>query len=73
MPGASKMTLMATEQMRGVEEDFRELEDRAAKEAPGVLEVLRVYGGYEAAIRQMDAYLASTTVPPNISATNTSG
>lgn len=56
-----------------IESAFAELEARAASEAPGVMDVIQVYGGYEAALRQVEAYLAATTPVPNYTVTNTTG
>jgi hypothetical protein len=40
------------------EGEFAEMEGAAANVAAGTLDVLRVYGGLEVAVRQADAYLA---------------
>ena len=48
--------------------------DAAAEANPGLTELLRVYGGYEAALKQADTYFAllHKTTPPS-SSSNTSG
>ena len=53
-----------------VEAIFREMETRSEQESPGVLEVLRLYGGYEAAAQQAEAYFASFSVGPRVSSDN---
>lgn len=53
-----------------VEAIFREMETRSEQESPGVMEVLRLYGGYEAAAQQAEAYFASFSVEPRISSDN---
>jgi hypothetical protein len=40
------------------EREFADIEAAVANAAPGTLEVLRVYGGLEVAVRQADAYLS---------------
>jgi hypothetical protein len=39
--------------------EFAKMEQRLAETNPGIMEILRVYGGYEEAIRQADWYLSS--------------
>lgn len=52
---------------------FTEAEDALARENPGVLDVMRVYGDAEAALRQADAYFAALNPPLRFSTSNTSG
>jgi len=47
-----------------VSAEFRSLEEALAASSPGVLDLLQVYGGYEAAVRQADAYLAGLGPQP---------
>jgi hypothetical protein len=56
-----------------VDRQFAEL-DAAAAANPGLTELLRAYGGYEAALKQADAYFAllHKTLPSSTSS-NTSG
>jgi hypothetical protein len=42
-----------------VEAEFRLLETSLAASNPGVLDILQVYGGYDAALKQADAYLGT--------------
>ena len=45
----------------------------AAREInPGIFDLLKVYGGYEEAVRQAAAYLALLKVPPQITTSNRS-
>lgn len=46
--------------------------DQQAEKLPGVLDLLKVYGGYDAAMRQVDAYLAAATPRPVLSTSNSS-
>lgn len=55
------------------ETEFRRLEEALGETNPGVLDLLRVYGDYEAAARQADAYFRLMTPAPRISTSNTSG
>lgn len=52
---------------------FRQLEEELVQGHPGVLDVLRVYGAYEDAIRQAEAYFAALDPIPTFSTSNTSG
>ena len=52
------------------EEVAREFAALEAATSPGVLEVLRVYGGYQEAADQVDEYLAAITPPAAFSMTN---
>jgi hypothetical protein len=56
-----------------VRRDFAEI-DAAARANAGLTELLHVYGGYEAALKQADTYFAllQRTVP-STSGSNTSG
>jgi hypothetical protein len=40
------------------EREFAEIESAAVNASPGTLDVLRVYGGLDIAVRQADAYLS---------------
>jgi hypothetical protein len=55
------------------EQEFTRMEAELAATQPGVLDVLRVYGDCEAALRQADAYFAALNPVPDFSTTNTSG
>jgi hypothetical protein len=56
-----------------VEREFAALEQASAERRIGVLDVLHVYGGLEAALRQADAYLALSNPPSAVfSTTSTS-
>ncbi len=50
---------------REVEADFRAMEDLAAAN-PGILDVIRVFGNYEAAVRQAEEYLSALSPRPII-------
>jgi len=56
-----------------VETRFAQLEADLAKTNPGVIDVLRVYGEYDAALRQMDAYFAALNPIPQFSTSNSTG
>lgn len=58
---------------REVESQFGKMEAELAATNPGVLDVLRVYGGYEAALKQAEDYFAALNPSPQFSTTNTSG
>ncbi len=63
----------AARQVRAeVHEQFSRLEVAAA-ESPGLETLLRVYGGYEAAMRQVDAYFALLNPTPHFTVSTTSG
>ncbi len=68
---------MATEredQLRAqTETEVRQLEERAATEAPGILDVLRAYGDFDAAMRQADEYFALVNPIPRFTASDSSG
>lgn len=55
------------------EQEFARMEAEFAATHPGILDVLRVYGDCEAALRQADEYFAALNPVPNFSTTNTSG
>lgn len=57
---------------REVETDFAEMEAELARTAgPGVLEMLRVYGDYDQALREAEAYL--TPAPAIFTTTDNTG
>lgn len=56
-----------------VETAFGRLESRMAEIQPEVLDALRVYGDYEAALRQADACFAALRRLPRVSTTDSSG
>ena len=47
--------------------------DAAAAASPGLETVLRVYGGYEAALKQVDDYFALLRPTPHFTVSTTSG
>jgi hypothetical protein len=47
--------------------------DAAAAASPGLETLLRVYGGYEAAMKQVDAYFALLHPTPHFTVSTTSG
>ncbi len=53
--------------------EFGKLEAELRKTSPGVPELLQVYGGYEAAVRQAEAYLRILEPVPRFSTTDNSG
>ena len=55
------------------EQEFARMEAELAATQPGVLDVLRVYGDCEAALRQADEYFAALNPVLVFSTTNTSG
>jgi hypothetical protein len=59
--------------LRETEQEFARMEVELAASQPGVLDVLRVYGDCEAALRQADEYFAALNPVPDFSTTNTSG
>ena len=56
-----------------VEADFARMEAELEKSSPGVLDVLRVYGDYDAALKQAAEYLAALRPQPIVTTSNTSG
>lgn len=53
-----------------VEQEFADMEQASRNAGAGVLDVLQVYGGAEAAMQQVDAYLTLLSpTPPNFSTT----
>jgi|EndMetStandDraft_3_1072993.scaffolds.fasta_scaffold35138_4 hypothetical protein len=61
------------EQARQVRADFDSFENALASRNPGLLDVVKVYGGYEAAIQQAEKYLAATNLHPRFCTTNGTG
>lgn len=55
-----------------VEQEFRRLEHASAEAGVGVFDVLQVYGGLDAAMRQADAYLALLNPAPATFSTTSS-
>lgn len=55
-----------------VEAEFAKMERALAASNPGVMDLLRVYGGYDAAVRQADAYLSPLKPAPAFSASDKS-
>lgn len=49
---------------------FDELNRRLAEASPGVIELLRVYGGYEEAIERSNYYLGVLSPAPRFSVSN---
>jgi hypothetical protein len=47
-----------------VSAEFKSLEEAAVNSNPGIMDLLQVYGGFEAAVRQADAYLAGLAPVP---------
>jgi hypothetical protein len=58
---------------RAVEGEFRALDQAADVAKPGILELLRVYGGYDAALQQMDVYLRIENATPSFSTGSSTG
>jgi hypothetical protein len=56
-----------------VEGYFGSLEASLKATNPGILDVLEVYGGYEAAVREANIYLSTLTPAPVFSTTDSSG
>jgi hypothetical protein len=56
-----------------IEAEFAQLEDAAARENPTAIEALRVFGTYEQAMQDYDAFLAVLNAPPRFTITNSSG
>lgn len=54
-----------------VRAELMRMEERLAATNPGVLDVLRVYGGYEGAIRHMDHYLGISHPEPRFDTSDT--
>ena len=57
---------------KGRQSDLKSLLNDAEKENPGVSELLKVYGGYEEAVRAMQEYLEMTKPQPFITTLNQS-
>jgi len=55
---------------KGRQSDLESLLNDAEKEIPGVSELLKVYGGYEEAVRAMQEYLEMTKPQPFITTFN---
>jgi hypothetical protein len=55
-----------------VREEFALLERTAAAQSPGLLTLLQVYGGYEEALQQVDAYFDIVNQPLGFSTSNSS-
>jgi len=55
---------------KGRQSDLGSLLNDAEKEIPGVSELLKVYGGYEEAVRAMQEYLEMTKPQPFITTFN---
>jgi len=55
---------------RTAEDEFLELQRAAEEEYPGILELLKVYGGYEEGLRTMQEYLEITSQEPVITTSN---
>jgi hypothetical protein len=58
---------------RETEGEFRALDQAADAVQPGILELLRVYGGYDAALKQMDVYLRIENATPSFSTGRSTG
>ena len=56
-----------------VEKAFAEMAETVAQAHPGVLELLREYGDYQAAVAQLNAYLAAIQVAPQFLTSNSTG
>ena len=55
-----------------IKDQFAKL-DKAAETSPGLETLLRVYGGYEAALKQVDDYFALLRPTPHFTVSTTSG
>ena len=55
-----------------VDADFAAMEEALASSNPGIMDLLRVYGDQEAAIRQASDYLAILTPRPSFVTTDRS-
>lgn len=55
-----------------IEAQFTKLEEAIAASNPGILDVLQVYGGYEEALQQAEAYLAAFEAQPLFCTSNAS-
>jgi len=64
--------LQAISLEKGRQSDLGSLLNEAEKEIPGVSELLKVYGGYEEAVRAMQEYLEMTKPQPYITTLNQS-
>lgn len=56
-----------------VESKFSQLEADLASTNPGVVDVLRVYGTYEDALRQVESFFAALDPVPQFSTSNSAG
>ena len=56
-----------------VDETFAQMAGSLAQAHPGVLEVMRVYGDYQAAVAQLNAYLTAFQVAPKVLTSNSTG
>ena len=56
-----------------IQKQFADLEALVAESNPGLTELLQVYGGYEAAVQQVEAYFTRVNQPPGFSSSNSSG
>jgi hypothetical protein len=56
-----------------VESDFGSLEGSLKVTNPGILDVIEVYGNYEAAVREANSYLLSLAPRPVFFTTDSSG
>ena len=65
-----KVQMASLEKAR--QSDLKSLLNDAEKENPGVSELLKVYGGYEEAVRAMQEYLEMTKPQPFITTLNQS-
>lgn len=54
-----RKTVDRAKSLADTEKSFAQLEEDTAKWHPGVMEIMRVYGNCEAAIRQADGYLSA--------------
>ena len=55
-----------------IQNQFAKL-DSAAADSPGLDTVLKVYGGYEAALKRVDEYFALLRAAPHFTVSTTSG
>lgn len=70
----SKAAEAAADRMQRVEQAFAAFEGLAASGSPGLLDLLKVYGVYETAMEQSEAYMAafSPKAEPRFVTSNTS-
>lgn len=59
--------------LKQTEEQLAEMQERATKFHPGLMELLSVYGNYEAAMNQVNAYFAAMNPVPHYFTTTSSG